>query len=484
MAVRATNGENAWSIAAVLGTLRSGRGSAADLLDGCLARIDEPDGEGRRVFLRVYRETAKAAAAAMDRLSAARAPLGALGGIPVSIKDLFDVAGEPTTAGSRVLADAAAARKDATVVQRLRAAGAVIVGRTNMTEFAYSGIGMNPHFGTPCNAYGRAIGLIPGGSSSGAAVSVTDRMAVVAIGTDTGGSCRIPAALCGLTGFKPTASRIPTDGVLPLSKSFDSVGVLAPTVACVALVDAVLAGERVIPLPELAPARVRLLIARNTFLEGADETTGQTFDLALSRLSKSGVRLVHRHLSSLEMLPELLEKGGIVAAEAYAWHEALLASRADGYDPRVRARIMNGGSQTPAFYNHLLKRRAQLQASLINEVAEFDAIVAPATPIIAPPLSTFASDTEYTRLNTLLLRNPSVANMVDGCAVSIPCHEEGAAPVGLMLIARRGTDRQLLAVAAALERELARTTPDAPAIADAETPTRHGDRLHVRAEPV
>jgi aspartyl-tRNA(Asn)/glutamyl-tRNA(Gln) amidotransferase subunit A len=232
------------SLDSLAGQLAGGATSSARLLQQALTRIDDPAGQGKPTFTRVHRAAAQAAAVSSDRLRAAGVVPSPLAGLPISVKDLFDVAGEPTPAGSVALADAPPASHDASIVARLRAAGAVIVGRTNMTEFAFSGVGWNPHYGTPLNPYDRATGRIPGGSSSGAAVSVTDGMAVGALGTDTGGSCRIPAALCGIVGYKPTAKRIPLGGVLPLSFSLDSVGPLAPTVACCSALDAIMAGEQ------------------------------------------------------------------------------------------------------------------------------------------------------------------------------------------------------------------------------------------------
>src|SRR6266851_3053407 len=227
--------------------LAAGRTSSRALIEAALARIAEPSGEGARSFVKVYADSARAAADAQDSLRKAGYVASPLAGLPVSIKDLFDVAGEPTLAGSTALDDRPLAQSDAPVVSRLRAAGAVLIGRTNMTEFAFSGVGINPHYGTPGNPYDRR--LIPGGSSSGAAVSVSDGGAVIAIGTDTGGSVRIPAALCGIVGFKPTQERISRDGVTPLSTTLDSIGPLANSVACCAIADAILAGA-----PPLAPA--------------------------------------------------------------------------------------------------------------------------------------------------------------------------------------------------------------------------------------
>src|SRR3954462_13612488 len=220
--------------------------SSRDRLEQALAKIADPKGEGARACLTAYADAARAAADAADARAGAGISLGSMDGAIVSIKDLFDVAGEPTRAGSRILADAPPAKTDAPIVRRLRAAGAVIVAKTNMTEFAFSGVGMNPHYGTPGNPADRA--RVPGGSSSGAAVAAADQMCDIAIGTDTGGSTRIPAALCGIVGFKPSQWRVPTEGAFPLSFTLDSIGPLARSVEACAKADAVMAAEDYAPL--------------------------------------------------------------------------------------------------------------------------------------------------------------------------------------------------------------------------------------------
>ena len=223
------------TLATLAADLDSGRTTSRKLVEECLARIADPAGEGPRAFIHVDREAALTAADAMDRLRKVNAVPSRFAGIPISIKDLFDIKGQVTRAGSRALDDSPAAEHDAASVARLRQAGFVLIGRTNMTEFAYSGIGINPHFGTPKGGWNRAVGHVPGGSSSGAAVSVLDGMAHGALGTDTGGSCRIPAAYNGIVGYKPTQRRVPLDGSVPLSFSLDSIGPLARSVACCAM---------------------------------------------------------------------------------------------------------------------------------------------------------------------------------------------------------------------------------------------------------
>lgn len=420
-------------------------------MERCLDRIDDPGGEGSRAFLHVARDSARAAAAGWDRMRGAGLPLPSLAGVPISVKDLFDVAGETTTAGSRILAEAPPAVRDATAVERLRRAGAVILGRTNMTEFAFSGVGLNPHFGTPRNPWDRETERIPGGSSSGAAVSVADGMATAALGTDTGGSCRIPAALCGLVGFKPTASRIPLDGVVPLSPSLDTVGTIASSVEWIVRLDAALAGTPTNPLPGTATRGLRLLVPEVPFHEGMDGPTSRAFDSALERLSAAGALIIRKELPELAELPQLVEDGGIAAAEAYAWHERFLVARGSEYDPRVRVRLEGGGRQSAAAHVRRTQLRARLIRGTMRELEPFDALLAPTTPLVAPPLAAFHDDEEYHRLNRLLLRNPSVANLLNACSISLPCHAPETAPVGLMLMAPGGEDHRLIAIAAAIE---------------------------------
>src|SRR6476646_3899738 len=270
--------------------LAAGRTSSRELVEAALARVAAPDGEGARTFIAVYADKAMAAADAQDRLRKAGYVASLLAGLPVSIKDLFDVAGERTLAGSKALDDSPPAAHDALTIARLRAAGAVLIGRTNMTEFAFSGVGINPHYGTPGNPYDRR--LIPGGSSSGAAVSVSDGGAVIAIGTDTGGSVRIPAALCGIVGFRPTQERIPRDGVTPLSTTLDSIGPLANSVACCAVADAVMAGEPPIAPPPIPTEWLRLAVPQSYVLDGLSAEVASAFADACTTLSRAGARVI------------------------------------------------------------------------------------------------------------------------------------------------------------------------------------------------
>ncbi len=376
--------------------------------------------------------------------------------MPVSVKDLFDVAGRQTRAGSIVLDGALTATADATIVTRLRRAGAVIVGKTNMTEFAYSGLGINPHYGTPRAPYDRAVGRIPGGSSSGAAVSVSDDMAVVAIGTDTGGSVRIPAALCGLTGFKPTARRVPLTGTYPLSFTLDSIGPLARNVADCATVDAILAGEVPVPLVRRPVRGLRFLAPVNYVRDSLDDTVAGAFEAALVRLRAAGAVIEELPLKAFERLPALQGKPNIAAVEAYWWHRELLAKNEARYDIEIAKRIRSGEGISAADYIDLLRGRDAYVAAFEAETAHSDALLWPTVAIVPPPIADLIADPKrYGRINALVLRNPSAVNVLDGCAVSLPLAAAGGAPVGLMLVGRRGEDGGLLRIAAGLEDALA-----------------------------
>ncbi len=377
-----------------------------------------------------------------------------LAGVPVSVKDLFDVRGQVTRAGSTVMEGAPAAA-DAPPIARLRAAGAVFVGRTNMTEFAYSGVGLNPHHGTPAAPWDRAARRIPGGSTSGGAVSVSDGMAVAAVGTDTGGSCRIPAACCGLVGYKPTARRIPLQGCAPLAFSLNSVGALGASVACVALVDAVMAGEAPVAPEPAGLDGLAVAVPTNYVLDRMDDTVGSAFEAALGRLSAAGARIREIELPLLNRLPELTANGGITAAEAYNWHRDLIETRGEGYDQRVRSRILAGRSLSADAYLSAVKLRRELIAEAERALRGYAVLAMPTIPIVPPTIAAFEDDEVFTDLNRLLLRNPSVANMLDRCAISLPIGEPGGAPVGLGLVGRTMGDRELLSIAAAAEAALA-----------------------------
>jgi aspartyl-tRNA(Asn)/glutamyl-tRNA(Gln) amidotransferase subunit A len=422
------------------------RASCRDRLEQALARIADPKGEGARACLTVYADAARAAADAADARVARGASLGPFDGTIVSIKDLFDVAGEPTRAGSKVLAEEAApAKADATIVQRLRAAGAVIIAKTNMTEFAFSGIGANPHFGTPGNPRDRT--RVPGGSSAGAPISVADGMCEIAIGTDTGGSVRIPASLCGLVGFKPSRQRVPTDGAFPLSTTLDSIGPIGKSVADCAAADAVMAGEDILPLEPIALAGLRFGVAEGLPLDRLDDTVAAAFALAVKRLDDAGVRVTHETLALFDDMGEINAKGGISPYEACAIHRDRMNRRAADIDPNVRARIERGCATSAADYADMVRQRERLVQAMDARLATLDALLMPTTSIVAPTIAEVADSKTFAARNAAVLRNTAIINFFDLCAISLPL--QAKLPVGLMLIARNGHDHRLLRIAAA-----------------------------------
>jgi len=439
------------TLATLAADLDAGRTTARKLVEDCLARIADPAGEGARAFIHVDKDAALTAADAMDHLRKARAAPSPYAGIPVSIKDLYDIKGQVTRAGSRALEDSAPAEADAPVVARLRRAGFIVIGRTNMTEFAYSGIGINPHYGTPKSVWNRSVGHVPGGSSSGAAVSIADGMAYGALGTDTGGSCRIPAAYNGIVGYKPTQARVPLDGGVPLSFSLDSFGPLARTVACCAVLDAVLANEAVQPLQPRTVKGMRLAVPTTIALDDLDQEVARTFERALETLSRRGALIERIEVPEFHDIGVMNSKGGFAAAESYAWHRYLLTSKGDVYDPRVRVRIQRGEGISAADYIDILKARRSFIARTEQRIAPYDALVLPTTANTPPRIADLADDQAFTTQNLRALRNCTLINVLDGCAISLPAHREGEVPVGLMLAAAGGSDRRIFELAAGME---------------------------------
>ncbi|HEV2443974.1 MAG TPA: amidase [Steroidobacteraceae bacterium] len=439
------------SLAELARSLKAGATTSRRLVEECLARIAEPKGEGPRTFLKVHPESARAAADYYDRLRALGVTLSPWAGIPVSVKDLFDMAGDVTTAGSQLLRGQPPANEDCAAVARVRAAGFIPIGRTNMTEFAYSGLGLNPHYGTPLNPFERQRGRAPGGSSSGAAISITEEMSYGALGTDTGGSCRIPAAFCGIVGYKPTARRVPTSGVFPLSQSLDSVGPLAASVECCATLDAVLAQESTSTLDVVGLRARRFAVPTHYALDSLEPHVARSFERAIREMRDAGAEIEEIPLAELDELPGINRKGGFSGTEAYALHRERLESHGAQYDPRVFVRILRGREQSAAEYLDLIRARADLQRRVDKQLAGFDAALLPTTPIIAPLLRDLESDEAYLRINQLALHNTAVTNFLDRCAISVPCQETGTAPVGLMLMGPHGGDRRTLAIAAAVE---------------------------------
>jgi len=421
-----------------------------------------------RAFLATDFAGARAAAAAADRAVAAGRDPGPLAGLAVSIKDLFDVEGEPTRAASVALADAAPAAQDAAAVARLRRAGAAFIGRTNMSEFAFSGVGINPHHGTPANPATARLDptpRIPGGSTSGGAVSVAAGAAWAALGSDTGGSIRIPAALQGLVGFKGTARRVPIAGAVPLSTTLDTVSAITLSVRDAVLLHEVLA-ERRVEVARRPIASLRFAVPRTMVLDSLDPTVARAFDRALSRLAAAGATIETIDLPLLGEIASINASGGFAAAESWTWHRKLLAERGADYDPRVALRIRRGAAMSAAEYIELLAARRDWIGRMEEAMRPYDALLSPTVPIVAPAIGPLvASDEAFFAANGLLLRNPSIVNLLDGCAHSLACHAEDELPVGLMLWAAAMRDDAVLDAGLAVEAALAPIRSDAPVAA-------------------
>lgn len=397
------------------------------------------------VFTSVYAAASRAEAAAAEQRRASGTLLSPIDGLPVSVKDLFDVAGETTLAGSVVLRDRPVAEHDAVIVARLRAAGAIIAGKTNMTEFAFSGVGINPHYGTPGNPSDPT--RIPGGSSSGAAVSVAGGSCVAAIGTDTGGSIRIPAALCGLVGFKPTMRRVPVTGMLPLSPSLDTIGPIAHTLTDCLRVDSIIA-DAPLQINPVTVAGLRLAVPQDVVLDDMVPPVAQAFAASLSRLSAAGATIVELSMPMLSEAPQINRFSPI---EAYQWHQTLLEMREADYDHRVVIRIRQGADQAANALDELRRARAGWIARITQRLAGFDAMLMPTVPLLAPPIAPLlASDAAFFDANRLLLRNPSLINVLDGCAISLPCQSAGDLPVGLTVAGLAMSDARLIAIGLAI----------------------------------
>src|SRR6266849_1782242 len=388
-------------IAALAQELAEGKPTSRRLVEAALARIADAGGEGGRVFTKVHAQGALLAADASDRLRKEGVVPSPLAGLPVSIKDLFDIAGEVTTAGSKVLRDAPPATADAVAVARLRAAGAVVIGRSNMTEFA----------------------------------------------------------LCGIAGFKPTRRRVPLVGAFPLSTTLDSVGPLAPTAACCATVFQVLAGEPPRPLAAAEFPGLRLGVPKNHMLEDLDIEVAQAFDAAMQRLSRRGAVIVPLAVPEFDEAAKANSGGGISPPEAYAVHRKWI-EREQEFDPRVLERILRGGFVLAADYIDLLATRNRLVGRFARANYDIDVLVMPTVPRIAPPIDGLERHAETFRLaNGNMLRNTSLINFLDGCALTLPIHAPRDAPVGLMVVGFSGEDERVLSAGLAIEAALAYQGP-------------------------
>ncbi len=416
------------------------------------------DAAAAHVFTARFDEQALAAAGLADAALSAGRPLPPLAGLPVTVKDLYDIAGRTTLAGSVLRQGRPVAPQDAAAVSRLRAAGAAITGLTNMSEFAFSGVGINPHHGTPRNPADAQVARIPGGSSSGAAVSVALGLAVAGLGSDTGGSIRVPAALCGLVGFKNTQARTPLQGAFPLSFTLDTVCSMSRSVADCLLVDAVLAGAP-LPVRERGAAGVRdlrLALPQTLMLDALEPAVAQAFSAALSKLAAAGAQIVDLALPQLNEIAQINAPGGLSPIEAWAIHHHDMRTQRRRFDPRVALRVAMGEGVSAADYITLLQRRRDWIERMQGQLAGFDALICPTVPLLAPPIAELqVSDEAFFKANGLLLRNTFAINFLDGCSFTLPCQATGDLPVGLMLSAPGGHDAALASVALAVEAALA-----------------------------
>ncbi len=425
---------------------------AADALERVLQAAKEPPAQA--AMTRLYEEAARRAARHSDEGHAAGLPGGVLSGALLTIKDLYDVQGEVTMAGTRAMASQSPATQDAPAVARLRAAGAVIWGKTNMTELAFSGIGINPHYGTPINPADRQVSRIPGGSSSGAAVSVALGLAQAALGSDTGGSIRIPAAWCGVVGFKSSQYRVPTQGALALSFSLDTVCAMTRSVMDARLVDGVLSGQ-CLPRRPRGLRSLRLAVPQNLVLDGLDATVARAYERALRRLAQGGAELVEVNWPEWGEIADIHAPAGFSAIECWATHRHVLAERMEQLDPRVAGRLRLGVDVSAADYLRMTQRRAQWIVRVQSRMLGFDAWIAPTVPVVAPELAPLlANDEAFMAANRLSLRNTFVGNFMDGCSISVPMHIQGELPSGLMLTAPGGEDAALLDAAEAIAAAL------------------------------
>ncbi|WP_434777080.1 amidase [Neisseria sp. Ec49-e6-T10] len=422
------------------------------LIEQKLAKIEHYQANGGTAYVSVDPQLALNSAIAVDKNRASGFVPSSLAGLPVSIKDLFDVKGQVSTAGSVLFKSHTPAKIDAPVIQKLRQAGAVMIGRTNMSEFAFSGLGLNPHYGTP--TYADNFTRIAGGSTSGGAVSVALGHAVAALGSDTGGSLRIPAAFCGLVGFKPSCGRITTTGAFPLSYSFDTVGAITRSVEDCALVDSILSGQEHTQSYS-ALNQLRFAITDDYVLDDADETVQQAYHSALDKLKASGAVIEKISFQELYDIPKINHAGGLTAAESWFIHRQYLqnAEQQPLYDPRVAKRITRGEVISAADYLAIQLARKNLIKQATGKLAQYDAWLYPTVAIVPPLLAPLEQSEElFFATNALALRNTTVMNFLNGCALSLPCHSPNQLPVGLSVAGLYNHDQKIIHISKLIER--------------------------------
>ncbi len=451
------------SIVALGRLLRSRDLSALELTEHFLKRIADHNAALQACCL-VCPERARSQAEAADKLFQAGCDLGPLQGIPYLLKDLYNVKGLPTAAGTRLLVDNIAAA-DAFAVRRLHQAGMVLLGKTHTVQFAYSGVGINHDLGTPLNPW-HSIPHVPGGSSSGSGVAVAAGLAPMAMGTDTGGSVRIPAALCGVTGLKPTFGRISCSGVYPLSQSMDSLGPLTKNAADAALVYAALPGPDPAdpntltapfqaPLPQLGSGLhgLRLAFAESTFWDGVDPEVEQAVRATGAIFQDLGATVGSIEFPEAAHARRLNPKGLVIAAEAYANNRKLLDTHFEELDPCIARRMIQGRDIRAHEYLQSLREWGAVRAQAVERLRDIDALLLPTTPVPARPVAEVDADLEtYFQWNMTYLRNSSIGNILNLCGLSLPCGFTGTGlPIGLMLYAKPFQEATLLRVGQAYQ---------------------------------
>jgi aspartyl-tRNA(Asn)/glutamyl-tRNA(Gln) amidotransferase subunit A len=413
-------------------------------------------GHHNPAFTLVTEERARQEAAASRRRYREGRPTGPLDGVPVAWKDLMDMAGARTSAGSALFADAPPKERDAPVVANLAAAGMVALGKTNLSEFAFSGIGLNPHFGNPVNPRDPKTPRIPGGSSSGSAVAVAAGFAPCAIGSDTGGSIRAPAGFCGLVGFKPTEGRIDSRGVFPLSRTLDTIGPLARSVEDCVLIDMALRGQLMTGVYRVDPSDLELLVPTNAEIDDIEDAVATNLEGALARLSAAGAKIARRPVPLIgEMRALTARHGAMVAIEAYAEHRSIFDSPdAKRMDRRVVARAFLGRVAGHDVID-LQRGRERLIAALAGELKDA-LLVLPSTPMTAPEISLLEADDELFRLaNLRAVYYTVLGNLFRMCGLSLPSGtDDGGLPTGVQFLAPAGRDERLLALGLGIERTL------------------------------
>jgi aspartyl-tRNA(Asn)/glutamyl-tRNA(Gln) amidotransferase subunit A len=442
---------------AIAMALRSGETTSTRLVEQALELADQ----SRAVFTAINPGLLNLAAS-IDRArqkSPSRSPLA---GIPIALKDLFNVRNESTLAGSIVRKHYAQPEaQDAEVVAPLRAAGLLFLGRTNMSEFAFSGIGKNPHYGTPLSIWDRETGRLPGGSSSGSAVAVAEGIVAAALGSDTAGSCRIPAAFNGVVGVKPSHGRMSLNGIFPLSPTLDAPGPLAVDVDSCFILDQLMCGK--LPpsntLPALQPAQLKtmkLVIPGARVMEDLDDEVRLAFERSVEVLAAAGASIQETPMPVLDHCDDFFIERPIVVYEVWLHHREMLEQHLEEYDPFVGSRMSAGAEISAEEQQRRYREREQIVDTYNRqfESLQVDALLYPSVACIPPAIAETDDEDNARRVNLRCLRNTATVNYFDGCSISLPCHQPGEPPVGLMLSATNGSDESLYQVAAAIEAAL------------------------------